>query len=191
MERKQGLKSRAIGEFNRFAAMFIYLWILFGVFVLNEKIVLGERGISFEAEGLAFVNALVLAKVMLVAEALDLGGRGRSERLIYPILQKSFAFAVLFICFHIVEGVIVGVFHGKPIAESVPLIGGGSPAGVASVGAVLFVALIPFFAFREVSHALGEGELQKLLFARRVPAEGATLNTRRRDGAPRGAPRGR
>src|SRR4051812_6717534 len=191
MERKQGLKSRAISEFNRFAAMFIYLWILFGMFVLNEKIVLGERGISFEAEGLAFVNALVLAKVMLVAEALDLGGRGRSERLVYPILQKSFAFAVLFICFHIMEGIIVGAFHGKPITESLPMIGGGSVAGVTSVGAVLFVTLIPFFGFREVSRALGEGELKKLLFARRHPAGDEAFGPHDLDGSPQGAPRSR
>ena len=57
--------------------------------------------------------------------------------------------------FDVVEEVIVGVFKGKTIGESIPVIGGGTPSGVFFVGIILAVALIPFFAFREVGRAIG------------------------------------
>jgi hypothetical protein len=39
-------------------------------------------------------------------------------------MYKSFAFSVVFMGFHIVERVIVGVFSGRSIAQSFPAIGG-------------------------------------------------------------------
>ena len=35
----RSLKARAADEFRRFLMLFLYLWILFGVFVLNEGVV--------------------------------------------------------------------------------------------------------------------------------------------------------
>jgi hypothetical protein len=45
-----------------------------------------------------------------------------------------------------------------------PAIGGGSLSGVFLVGIILSVALIPFFAFREIGRVLGERELHSLIF---------------------------
>jgi len=59
-------------------------------------------------------------------------------------------FTLFLIGFHIVERVIDGVLHGRSVAESFPDIGGGSVQGILSLGATVFVALIPFFAFREI-----------------------------------------
>ena len=63
---------------------------------------------------------------------------------------------------------LVGIFKGKTIAESIPVIGGGSLSGVFFVGIILAVALIPFFAFREIGRVIGERELHSLLFKDRV-----------------------
>jgi hypothetical protein len=60
----------------------------------------------------------------------------------------------------------MGWWQGKTIVESIPQIGGGSIAGIVSVGAILSVALIPFFALRALEQALGPGVL-RLLLARR------------------------
>ena len=62
---------------------------------------------------------------------------------------------------------IVGVIKGKTIGESMPSIGSGSLGDVIFVGIILAVALIPFFAFREVGRAIGERKLHALLFRTR------------------------
>jgi hypothetical protein len=61
-----------------------------------------------------------------------------------------------------VEEVVIGLWKGKTIAESLPRIGGGSPAGIVIAGLIMTMALIPFFAFRELSRVLGKGALAAL-----------------------------
>ena len=96
-KRKQTLKERILRNVKEFAAMFLYLWILFALFICHETIVLARHNIDYKPYGLALFNAFVLAKVMLVAEELKLGTRLRKKAPIYPILHKSFLFAVIFI----------------------------------------------------------------------------------------------
>ena len=64
----RSLKAKAADEFRRFVVLFLYLWVLFGVFVLNQGVVMREHGINFPMLGFAFVNALVFAKVMMLFE---------------------------------------------------------------------------------------------------------------------------
>jgi len=41
-----GLKAKAIQEGRKFLFLFFYLWVLFGVFVLNQSIVLASRDLA-------------------------------------------------------------------------------------------------------------------------------------------------
>jgi hypothetical protein len=100
------LTAKAVEEFRRFVVLFFYLWVLFAMFVLNQSIVLREEGIPFIAQGVALVNALVLAKVMLLFEAFDPGRWLRRRPLIYPILYESFLLTVLFLVVYVLEKVI-------------------------------------------------------------------------------------
>ena len=147
---------------REFVAMFLYLWILFGLFAYHEAIVLAKHHIDYKPFGLAFVNAFVLAKVMLVAEELKVGTRFRKSAPIFPVLHKSLLFAVIFICFNIAEEIIIGLWKGETLAESIPKIGGGSPLGVVIASVIITVALVPFFAFRELSRVMGKGVLEAL-----------------------------
>ena len=163
---KPNLKERAVHQLKEFLAMFIYLWVLLGLFVINQSIVLAREAHSYQAHFFAFINALVLAKVLLIGEDLHFGERFRDKPLLYSILYKCFTFTLFIIGFHILERVIVGVWRGSTIAQSFPTIGGGSVNGILSLGATLFVALIPFFAFREISRVIGRVELWSLLLSR-------------------------
>jgi hypothetical protein len=161
------LKHRIGEEFKRFVVLFLYLWVLFGLFALHERIVLKEEGINFTAQGFALVNALVLAKVMLVAESFNVSRWLDKKPMIYPILNEAFLFAVLFIVFHIVEDLVIGLIHGESVRASIPIIGGGGVTGLVCVAVILFVCLIPYFAVKNLNLALGPGRLKALLFQAR------------------------
>jgi hypothetical protein len=163
-ERKPGLKQRVFDEVVKFLAIAFYLWVVFGVFALHEWVVSAKDHIDYHFYGFAFMNALILGKVMLVAEDLHFADWFKDRPLIYPILYKAVAFSILFLVFDVVEEVLVGVFKGKTIAQSIPSIGGGTLSGVVFVGIILAVALIPFFAFREIGRVIGERELHSLMF---------------------------
>lgn len=161
--RAQKAQQAIAHEVKRFLVMFFYLWVLLGLFVLNEKVTLREHGIDFAPHGFALINALVLAKVMLIAEDLNLGARMRPRPLIYPIVTEAFMLAVLFIVFHVAEETVLGLIAGKTAAASVPSIGGGGMFGLACVALILFFSLIPYFAFRRVSRELGPGRMREML----------------------------
>jgi hypothetical protein len=170
---------KIIHELKKFLGMAAYLWVLFGLFALHEAIVLEKYHINYRFYGFAIANAIVLAKVMLVAEDLRLGERFREGPLVLPILYKSFVFAIVFICFYVAEEMLIGTVKGKTLLASIPSIGGGSLGGILSVGIIVAVALIPFFAFREIGRVVGERELRILLFTRGRPADPGQSGTTR------------
>lgn len=166
-DRLHRLAERGIEEVRRFVLMFLYLWICFGLYVLNEKVILGTRGIDFASQGFALINAAILAKVMLIAEDLKLGRLFDDKPLVFPIIHKSCVFAVVFIVFHALEEIVVGWIGGKSAAASVPHVGGGGWIGVVLVWAILTVSLLPFFALREIDRLLGKGWIWNKMFRRR------------------------
>jgi hypothetical protein len=162
----RSVKAIVIDEAKEFVGIFIYLLVVFGLFVLHEWIVLSSHQLSYRFYGFALINALVLAKIILIAEGVHFADRFRESPLIYPIAYKSLAFTTLLMSAYIAEEVIVGMLHGKTAAQGIPDIGGGTVGGFISVAIIICVALIPFFAFREISRVLGEAELHTLMFTR-------------------------
>jgi hypothetical protein len=85
---KPNLKAEPNHEFARFATLFAYLWAMFVLFQIHQYVVLAQHHIPFTQFGVGFLNAFVLAKVILVADDFRLGEwRGRRP-LIYPVLLR-------------------------------------------------------------------------------------------------------
>lgn len=169
---RPSLRERAAREMRQFAVMFVYLWALFGLFVLNETIVDRTHGSAVVLQGFAVINALVLAKVMLIAELLDVGRLTRRWPLAVTIVVESAFYTALFLAVHVLERVLVGHFHGETVSASMPSFGGGGLAGLLIVAAITFVSLLPFFTFKHVARAIGPDRLQAILL--RSPAATAS-----------------
>ena len=159
-------REKLVREATRFGLMFVYLWLVFSLFVLHEWIIRGKMGLAYQAQGFAVINALVLAKVMLVAEDLNVGRGLRGQPIAVTAVGEAALFAVVFMVFHVLEALAVGMLHGSTLARSVPHIGGGGFAGLAIVATIMFVMLIPYFAFRDIARALGPAALRELMFSR-------------------------
>ncbi|MBV8807837.1 MAG: hypothetical protein JO033_04110 [Acidobacteriaceae bacterium] len=158
------LKQKAYHETKKVLVITLYLWVVFVVLILHKAVVLREHYFEVASHGLALINALALAKVMLIARDLHFADFGNDVPLIYPTLLKSAAFSVLLAVFKILEEVAVGLYHGHSFHESIADLGGGTWSGILSLTAILFVVLIPFFAFAELGELIGEGKLGQLFF---------------------------
>lgn len=165
--RQRDLKGRVSEEFKRFVVIFLYLWVVFGLLSLHKSLVLSQRHLNYQEHTFAIINAFVFAKVLLIGEKLRFGTRFSHKPLIYPILHRCFAFTVLLISFHIIESVVVGIWHGDTIRNSIPPMLGWNPKGLLAVGVICFVLLLPFFGFREIARVMGHKEMRALLFGRR------------------------
>jgi hypothetical protein len=153
-----------VREVKKFGTLFLYLALVFGVFTLHQWVVLASNHISYAFYGASVINALILAKIMHVAEALHFGERFKDKPLAYPILYQSVTFGLLLVAVYVVEEVIVGVVKGKSLAQGVPDLGGGTPAGFLAVAVIMCVALIPFFAFKELRRVYGGAAFDSLVF---------------------------
>jgi hypothetical protein len=162
------LKEKGVTEAKRLFWIFAYLWVLLGLFALHKSIILNETH-PFYHQGFAIINALVLAKIMFVAEALHVADDLKGKPLIYPILYKSAVFSLILVAFHLLEEVLEGMWHGKSVADSITALGGGSLQGILVIGVIMFVVLMPFFALREVGRDIGDDKLFEQFFVRRTP----------------------
>lgn len=144
-----------------------YLWVVLALFVLYGWVVLYERHIPFALEGFALLNALALAKVILIARHFHFGARYDKAPLIYTIFFKSAAFAVLLGCFKLLEEALIGSFHQHSLGAGIGAINGAVLTRIAVLATILSIALIPFFAFIELANVLGENKIKKLLLAPR------------------------
>ena len=157
------LKERAYRELKEFVVIALYLWVVLGLFLLYKSVILNED-IGYVAKGAALINALILGKFVLIARGFHLGEQANEAPLIYPTLLKAALFSVVLACCKILEDGAVGFFHGKSFSQSIADLGGGTLKGILTLTVLLFVLLIPFFAFGELERVLGEGKLAQLFF---------------------------
>ena len=75
---------------------------------------------------------------------------------------------MLFIGFHALESVLIGMWHGHTISDSLPHFFGWNPKGLLAVAVTAFILLLPFFGFREIVRVMGHREMRALLFERRA-----------------------
>jgi hypothetical protein len=164
------LTHRIYHQVIQFLLIAFYLFVVFGVLALHEEVVAAKNGIAYHFYGFAAINAIILGKVMLVAEDINFATRFfKDSPRVYAIMFKAVAFTILFLLFDIVEEVLVGAFHGKTVGESFPRIGGGSLRGIFFMIVIITILLIPFFAYREIGQVLGERKLHSLVFTRAKP----------------------
>jgi len=161
------LKEKGVTEARKLFWIFAYLWVLLGLFALHKSIVLNEPDLVYH-QGFAVINALVLAKIIFIAEAFQVADHLKKKPLIYPIMYKSAVFALILISFHTLEEILRGIWHGKTVAESITALDGGRLVEILVIGVIMFVVLMPFFALREIARDIGDDKLFEQFFVRRT-----------------------
>ena len=176
MASRKGLKQTILHELIRYWLIVLYMTIFFGAFANYRRLLLAHYGISYEDYGIAVIRALVLAKVVLVAETLRLG-RGYEEKpLIVPTLYKTFLFTVCVAVFDIAEGLIRGFMGGLGSIGAVDDVMSRFNYEWLSRALVIFLAFLPFFGVRELRRVFGEGVTD--IFFRRTSAPEAGCDPR-------------
>jgi hypothetical protein len=176
-EAKRTLKQRVFYAMREYLLIAFYLFVVFSLFAIYKSVILAEDHIDFAPQGLALINALALAKVVLVGQELHMANQFQDAPLIYPTLLKSFVYTLVLTCFKIAEGIAVRMFHGRSFQDSIAVFAGGSWKGLLSLTVLLFVVLVPFFGFTELRRVFGGDRLVGAFFRPRhllnLPPPGA------------------
>src|SRR5215813_2842756 len=162
--RKADWKRKLFLEMAAYWINVVYLTILFAVFTSYRRLILTQYDIAYSNWGISFLKALVLAKVVMVGGLFHFGRSLEKKPLILATLFKSFLFTMWVALFAAVESALRGLLHGKGVAGAMDhLLSEGAHEFYAKC-LVVFVAFIPFFAFKELGRVLGKGIIWDLFF---------------------------
>jgi hypothetical protein len=155
-------------ELRRILPPTLYFFVGFNLILFTKRLFLAEYMIEFSGFMLAAVSALIVGKVVLVADMMPLLRRLDSKPLAYPILFKTVVYTALvfiarlledFIRFLLASGTIDGFAHH--------LITDFSWDQFAATQIWVFVLFLVYVTAAELSALFEHGELLKLFFKRR------------------------
>jgi hypothetical protein len=167
------LKARVVEELKVYWVITLYLWLFLGCFMIYRWLVMAESGVTTLHFGFALVEAMVIAKVILIGRLFAFTRRFDSGPLALAVAYKCALFALLVALFTVIEHLVVGWVHHQGLWGGLREF---AQVGAYEVGArtlMLTVAFVPFFAFWEMGRVLGMDRLAAMFFARPAMARAA------------------
>ena len=166
------LKQRAIEELKEFWITALYLFVFLSGFNFYRRMVLAEFGVTYLHYGISFIEAFIIAKIVLIGRALGLDKQieRRGGPLILSVVFKALIFSILTILFAVLEYMVEGWLHKKNWASI--------ERGLLDIGGhelfarliMLFISFVPFFAFWEIGRVIGRKKLIEVFFSKRGPS---------------------
>ncbi|MGB5135541.1 MAG: hypothetical protein WBN89_10245 [Prochlorococcaceae cyanobacterium] len=171
--RASGLRQRALEELRVFSLTALYLWFFLGSFTTYRRLVLAETGVTYLHYGIALIEALVVAKVILVGRMFGFTRRFDQQPLIVPVIYKSILFGVLVMLFGILEHLIEGLLRSHSGISGLRDLASLGVDELAARVLMIVIAFLPFFAFYEIGRVIGMKKLAAMFFQRPDPVSDA------------------
>jgi hypothetical protein len=160
----EGLKEKARHELIEYAFNVVYLTIVFATFTIYRRLMLAAHDVTYTNYGFALIEAFILGKVIMIGGVFRLG-RGLEDRpLIYPTLYKTVVFTMFCFAFTLAEHAIKGLVSGRGAAAGLAAYAAQGYEVILANSMVVFVALIPFFAVKELGRVVGREKVGRLFF---------------------------
>jgi hypothetical protein len=159
------LRSKIVDEFKQLLQIALYIYICLGALLLYTASIAGASSIAFAHLGYAAVKALLLAKFVLLGHWLHLGEGRRGRLVIYSVIYQALAIWGLLIFLSIVEQFVEGVLHGHSVAAGIAEVHRSSFGRILAQSLILFLVLLPYVAFRQLSVIMGPGALKQIFFS--------------------------
>jgi hypothetical protein len=163
------VREKVLEEFKLFSIVFAYLALMFGAFLTYRRLVSSESGITYLHYGPGLIKAAVVAKIILVGQALKLGKSVESEPLRSSSLIKSVLYGLLVAAFNVLELAIEALLRGYDWQATANLVVMRGWQEVVAGALMTMVSFVPFFALWETGRVLGPASFLRC-FSTREPA---------------------
>jgi hypothetical protein len=167
-KQKGNWKKKFFHELAEYWINVLYLTLVFAAFTQYRRFILASHDISYANYGFAVIEALILAKVIMIGDVFRLGRGLENKPLIYPTLYKTVVFtlfvAVFTVCEHLIKGLWKGTELMGGFAEFLRI----GPHELLANSLVVLAAFFPFFGVKELGRVLGPDKIQALFFRRRA-----------------------
>jgi hypothetical protein len=147
----------------------VYLMLVFTAFTQYRRFLLAEYSITYTNYWAGLFGALVFGKVIMIGSVFRLGRWLEDKPLIFPTIYKAILFCGFIFAFRVVEYAIKGLLHGDGLAAALgEFFAQKGTEEVLANTLVVLVALIPFFAVKELGRVLGRERVAALFFRNRA-----------------------
>jgi hypothetical protein len=159
------MKEKLRAELHKFLLVSAYLYVCLLAVLLYKAAVLHGSKVHVLSFGFAAGKALILAKFVLIGEAVRLGARRNTRSVLQLIMWRSFLFLLLLVALTIVEEILVGLARGHGVDQTMAeFVARGVPETLASCLLMLLV-LVPLMTVIEASRTMGEGSVRRFLMS--------------------------
>lgn len=159
-------RKKVIYEIYLFLIYTFFLWILFGVFNIYQRLLLSDFSNHKMYYGYSLVEALILAKIILIGKQFAIGKRLRHLPIVYVVLYKTCVFSLFVLLFMLIEHIIFGYVSGHHLSEIYHEIFHHHINIMLAKIFIMFIIFIQFFSFLELNTLLGGGKLFEIFFKR-------------------------
>jgi len=164
----EGWKGKVRHELIEYGLNVIYLTLVFAAFTEYRRLILAAHDIAYTNYWVALIEAVVLGKVIMIGGVFRLGRGLEAKPLIYPAIYKTAVFIVFVAVFKLIEHAIKGLWDGAGLMGGLIEFTEKGWHEVLANSLVVFVALLPFFAIKELGRVVGQKTLWNHFFHRRA-----------------------
>ena len=162
--------AKLLEEFRQVIPPTIFFFVGFNLILFTKRLILADYLIQFGGFFVATTAALIVGKVVLVADKMPLLRRFDYAPLAYPVLFKTIVYTLLVFVARLIEAFIHyliegGVVGGGRFVEHV--LGNFSWSRFIATQLWVFVLFLVYVTASEFNALVGDGELFKIFFTRR------------------------
>jgi hypothetical protein len=166
-------------EFRQVLPPTIFFFVGFNLILFTKRLILEDYLIQYTGFFIATTAALIVGKVVLVADKMPFLRRFDHAPLVRPILFKAVVYTLLVAVARLIEAFIHYVLEGGAVGHGGFLehqLGSFSWDRFIAIQLWVFALFLVYVTANEINARLGYGELFKILFVRRS----SELKSRRR-----------
>jgi hypothetical protein len=159
----------------------IFFFIGFNLILFTKRLILADYLIQFSGFFVATASALVVGKVVLVADKLPFLRRFDYAPLAQPILFKTVSYTLLVLVARLLERFVRYLIEGGTVGGGAFLnhvLGTFSWHQFVATQMWIFVLFLIYVTAHEIGDLIGDGELFKIFFTRRSTELKSTRRTR-------------
>ena len=168
--RLQRLAHTLLHELRHVLPPTIFFFIGFNLILFTKRLILEQCLIQFAGFFIAATAALIVGKVVLVADKMTLLRRFDYAPLAAPILFKTVIYTLLVFAARLIEAFVHYVLEGGVVGHGGFIehqLGSFSWSQFIATQMWIFVLFLVYVTGIEISSLLGDGELYKIFFTRR------------------------
>jgi hypothetical protein len=145
---------------------FAFLAFFLIAFAWYRRLLLASYHIQYYGYWAPLIEAAVLAKVIMIGDALHMGRGFQNKPLIVPTIYNTIVFSVLVVLFSVIEHVVGALFRGKRASEGIAELTTTGWQGLLAWYVLIIVAFLPFFTMKEIERVFGEEKIRGMFLLR-------------------------